>query len=92
LAIRFFGRIANKGSCLEVMKMANENAQLVPLVKLSGKEFLVDIDNREFVDKNDLNHCIDMHSKQGHSMVNKMLGMEWRCYAVYPDKRDKLEV
>lgn len=72
--------------------MANENAQLVPLVKLSGKEFLVDIKNREFVDKNDLNRCIDMHSTQGRNMINEMLGIEWRCFAVYPGKQDGTEV
>ena len=72
--------------------MANENAQLVPLIKLGNKEFLVDIDNREFVDKNDLNHCIDMRSKQGRNMVNEMLGIEWRCFAVYPGKQDGMEV
>ena len=72
--------------------MANEHAQLVPLVELDGKEFLVDIDNREFVDKNDLSCCIDMHSKRGRNMVSEMAGMEWRCFAVYPDRQDELEV
>ena len=42
----------------EVNNMANKNAQLVPLVRLGGKEFLVDVDNRKFVDINDLNHCV----------------------------------
>ncbi|MCP4608767.1 MAG: hypothetical protein GY845_08640 [Planctomycetes bacterium] len=70
--------------------MVDENAQLVPLVKLGNKKFFVDIDNREFVDKNDSNHCINMHSKQGRNMVNEMLGMEWRCHAVYPVQQNEV--
>lgn len=68
-----------------------ENDQLVPLVKLGTREFLVDVENREFVDTSDLNHCIDMHSKQGRSMVDEMLGMEWRCFAMYPGKQELSE-
>jgi len=64
-----------------------ENDKIVPLVKLGNKEFLVDLDNREFVDTDNLNHCIDMHSKQGRSMVDEMFGMEWSCFAVYPGKQ-----
>ena len=67
------------------------NEQLVPLVKLGNREFLVDLDNREFVDTDDLNHCIDMQSKQGRNMVDEMLGMEWRCFAVYPGKQERPE-
>ena len=57
------------------------------MVTLGNKEFLVDLDNREFVDTNDLNHCIDMHSKQGRNMANEMLGMEWHCFVVYTGKQ-----
>jgi len=70
--------------------MVDENAQLVPLVKFGNNEFFVDIDNREFVDRTDLNHCIDMHSKQGRGMVNEMLGTEWRCHAVYPVQQNEV--
>ena len=64
--------------------MMGANAKLVPLVKVAGREFLVGIDKRQFVDTNDQSHCIDMHSDRGRSMVNEMLGMEWRTYGVYP--------
>ena len=70
----------------------NEQAELLPIVKLGGKEFLVDIDNREFIDTNDLNNCINMHSKKGRNMVNEMAGQEWRCFGVYPGKQDGMEV
>jgi hypothetical protein len=70
--------------------MVDENAQLVPLVNFGNKEFFVDIDNREFVDKNDLNRCINMHSEQGRNMVNEMLGMEWHCFSVYPVQQNEV--
>ena len=72
--------------------MVDENAELVPVVKLDGKEFLVDIYNREFIEVNDLNNCINMHSKKGRDMVNEMAGMEWNCFGVYPGKQDEMEV
>ena len=75
----------------EVKNMTNENAQLVPLVKLGGKEYLVDIDNRQFIEIEDLNQCIDMHSMQGRDMVKEMLDTEWRCFSVYP-RDDGMEV
>ena len=62
----------------------NENTKLLPVVKLDGREFLVDIENREFVDTGDLDLCIPMHSKQGHAIVEAMEGREWNCFAIYP--------
>ena len=72
--------------------MVDEQARLVPVVKLDGKEFLVDTENREFIDVNDLNNCINMHSKKGRDMVNEMADMEWHCFGVYPGKQDGMEV
>lgn len=70
----------------------DEKAELLPIVKLGGKEFLVDIDNREFIDTNDLNHCISMHSEKGRDMANGMSDTEWHCFSVYPGKQDGMEV
>ena len=64
--------------------------KLVPLVKIGNREFFVDLDNREFVDANDTNHCINMHSKQGRNMVNEMIGMEWHSFAVYPVQQNEV--
>ena len=65
----------------------DENTKLLPVVKLDGREFLVDIENREFIDTTDLSYCIKMHSKQGHAMVNEMTDMEWNCFTVYLGKQ-----
>ena len=70
----------------------DEQAELLPIVKLGGKKFLVDTENREFIETNDLNNCISMHSKRGRDMVNEMAGMEWRCFGVYPGKQNGMEV
>jgi hypothetical protein len=70
----------------------DKNEQLLPLVKLNGREFLVDMDNREFIDTNDLNNCIDMRSKRGRDMLDEMEGLEWCCFAVYPGRQDGMEV
>ena len=75
----------------EVKKM-DEDKRLVPVAKLQGREFLVDIENREFVDTNDLNNCISMHSRKGRAMVSEMAGREWHCFSVYPGKQDGMAV
>lgn len=72
----------------EVQKMVNE--KLVPLVKIGNREFFVDIDKREFVDANDTNRCINMHSKQGRRMVDEMIATEWHCFAVYPVQQNEV--
>ena len=70
----------------------DETTRVLPLVKLQGREFLVDIDNREFIETNDLNKSIHMPSKKGRDMVNEMAGLEWHCFSVYPGKQDGMEV
>ena len=68
--------------------MAEEDSQLVPLVKLGSREFLVDIENRQFIDNDDVSRCIDMHSARGRAMVDEMEGTEWRCFTLYPGRDD----
>ena len=75
----------------EVKKMV-EGTRLLPVVILNGREFLVDIENKRFIETNDLNCYINMHSKRGRDMVNEMAGVEWRCFGVYPGKQDGMEV
>ena len=70
----------------------DEDTRMLPVVELHGKEFLVDIENREFIETDELNHCISMHSKKGRDMVSEMVDTEWRCYAVYPGKQEGMEV
>ena len=64
----------------------NEHTRLLPVLELDGREFLVDIDNHQFINTDDLSHCISMHSKQGDALVNAMQDTEWRSFVVYPDE------
>ena len=75
----------------EVNKM-DDDARLLPVVEPVGKEFLVDIENREFIDTSHANGGISMHSPKGRALVNEMAGLEWRCFRVWPGKQDGMEV
>jgi len=75
----------------EVNKM-DDDARLLPVVELEGKEFLVDVGNRELIDTSNVNCGISMHSKKGRALVSEMAGMEWRCFRVWPGKQDGMEV
>lgn len=62
--------------------MTREETKLLPVVEWEGREFLVDIDGRQFRNVNDAGDFIDMHSPQGRAIVRQMQGMEWRVFAV----------
>ena len=64
------------------MKMARENARLLPVIKWAGREFLVDVEARQFRDLNDADDLIDMHSLQGRAIVEQMRDTDWRVLAV----------
>jgi len=62
--------------------MAREDARLLPVVEWDGREFLVDVDARQFRNVNDAGDFIDMHSPQGRAIVRQMQDVEWRVFAV----------
>ena len=62
--------------------MVREDARLLPVVQWHGREFLVDIDGRQFRNLNDSHDSIGMHSPQGRAMVRQMQDVEWRVFAV----------
>jgi len=62
--------------------MATESARLLPVIQWDGREFLVDIDGRQFRNVNDADDFIDMHSHQGREIVRQMQDVEWRVFAV----------
>ena len=55
----------------------NQDTKLLPVVKLFGKEFLVDVENRQFRNFNKPDEVIMMHSGQGRQIVADMQGVEW---------------
>ena len=62
--------------------MTREEAWLLPVVEWEGREFLVDVEARQFRNVNDAGDFIDMHSAQGRAMVKQMKGTHWKVHAV----------
>ena len=62
--------------------MTREEAQLLPVVEWEGREFLVDVDGRQFRNVNDASDSIDMHSPQGRAIVRQMQDVQWHIFAV----------
>ena len=54
-----------------------EDAKLLPIAELYDKEFLVDIENRQFRNFKDPDEVIGMHSEQGRKMIEDMQGTGW---------------
>ena len=52
------------------------------IVQWEGREFLVDVDARQFRNVNDAGDFIGMHSLQGRAIVRQAQGTEWRVFAV----------
>jgi len=62
--------------------MASEEARLLPVVEWGGREFLVDVEGRQFRNVNDAGDFIDMYSPQGRAIVRQTRNTEWRSFAV----------
>jgi len=45
--------------------------RLLPVVELCGKEFVIDVESREFRDVDDPENIINMHSDERRSMVKE---------------------
>ena len=57
--------------------------KLLPVAELNGREFLVDIENRQFRNFNEPSEVIGMHSQKGRKMLGDMQGTEWRCHGLF---------
>jgi len=59
-----------------------QEPRLLPVVELFGKEFVVDVESRQFRDVDDPGNTVNMHSDEGRKMVEEVAGTEWRVYRV----------
>lgn len=59
-----------------------QEPRLLPVAKLNGQEFLVDIENRQFRKFNEPGEVIGMHSQQDRKMLKEMQDSEWRCHGL----------
>jgi hypothetical protein len=81
-------RFVNSGEppserCPEVLKMGREDARLLPVIEWQGREFLVDVEARQFRNVNNVNDFIGMHSPQGRLILGQMQDTDWRVFAVH---------
>jgi hypothetical protein len=75
------------------MKMnVKQDTRLLPVVELDGKEYMIDIANRQFLARPPVQKSIPMHSDEGRRMVRNMQRIEWRTYAIEPANEPFLEV
>ena len=53
---------------------------LLPILKVDGIEYLVDVEHRELREFNDPANVINMHSKRGRKIVGE--GQQWHCFSL----------
>lgn len=66
-----------------------ENMELLPISKVNGIEFLVDIAKREFRDFNDSKNVIKMHSPAGRRILAEIQGTMWNCAGISTGRETK---
>ena len=49
---------------------------MLPIVEIDGKEYLVDIEQREYREFKNSANVISMHSEQGRRIVNEIAGRQ----------------
>ena len=70
----------------------NGNAKLLPLAKIDGKDFLVDVVNREFRDFDNQSTVIKMHSPIGRQILREMQGTDWNSMGISTGRQKDLVV
>jgi len=69
-----------------------QEPRLLPVAKLNGREFLVDIENRQFRNFKNSDEVIRMHSQLGRKMLKEMQESKWSCHGLSSATVDKAEV
>jgi hypothetical protein len=74
------------------MKQISQDAKLLPIAKVLGRDFLVDIDNRELRDFDDPDNVIKMHSPIGRQIISEMQGTNWNSCGISTGRQKDLVV
>ena len=74
------------------MEQINQDTKLLPIVKVNGGEFLVDVERREFRDFDDPDNVIKMHSSIGRQIISEMQGTQWNSMGISTGRQRELEV
>lgn len=70
----------------------NNGSQLLPVARINGQEFLVDIENRQFRNFGNTDEVIKMHSQRGRQMIKDMQGSDCKSYGLSTGKIKKAEM
>ena len=70
----------------------NQDTKLLPVIKLYGKEFLVDVERREFRDFDDPDNVVKMHSPVGRQLIKEIQGTDWNSMGISTGRQGGLEV
>lgn len=73
---------------MESQTVQKKEPRLLPIVKLDGAEYLVDVEQREFREFKNPDNVVNMHSEKGRQIVNEIAGRQWDSFGVdsYPQK------
>ena len=74
------------------MKQTNPDAELLPIARIDGREFLVDVKCREFRDFDDPDNVIKMHSSIGRQIISEMQGTDWNSMGISTGRQKDLVV
>jgi hypothetical protein len=70
----------------------DSDIELLPLTKIDGREFLVDVEHREFRDFDDPCNVIKMHTLVGRRILRKMQGTYWNSSGISTGRQKGLAV
>jgi len=87
-----------KGDWLGLVEAKMEEAKdelakrLLPIVRLHGIEYLVDVANRQFKEFRDPENAVWFYSEKGRQMVKQCAHAEWQSFGLDNSKRVVEEV
>jgi len=59
-----------------------QDAELLPIARLYGKNFLIDVSRRQFRNFDDPDDVVGMHTDRGRKMVRDMQGLEFNSSGI----------
>ena len=77
---------------MESRMVQQKEPKLLPIVKLHGIEYLVDIEQREFREFKNPDNVVNMHSEKGRQFVKQIVGGQWDSFGVDSYPRKGMEV
>lgn len=60
-----------------------QEPRLLPVTEVDGREFLVNVENRQFRNVMNPDEIIGMHSEQGRKKLREMQGSQWHCHGLW---------